>query len=519
MAGRLVQSSISSPGFLGLNSEQSAATSRDGFATVLQNGVFDEAGKLVCREGHMELVGGEGGGADSIDEVFYWRKDDDESYLMAVGDDAGTATLYELTTTTSEYDTLTSRGTTTTVDVLLVNFNGQLGVFEAGQTPKVWDGTGTLANFAAATGVEANPSGGIALSAFGRLFLVSQDLTTVWGSELQPDAKTTGINWDNWFIDTRGNSGGAAKDGWTFGRDLITGLGAIGDLLVIFGSESVLVYSDINGTVILADSISGVGCVNQKTIVNTGDDIVFLSNSGLRSLRRTLEKDSPTSNDASAYVRTDMLGLISKTSAVAVFNQESQFYLLSDGSEAYYFDYRNEYPGGARRASSWTLAPKACTYDPENNRMFMAIGDGVHEYTGYVDGTSSYPFIYKSAWLSFSTGRIKIVKKLVALIYQGDNYRPEYSIAYDWIKERERKYTAAQIPEAGGVSEWGDTTAGKGWGQAEWGGYVDQVNRSYANVAGSGQAVRYGVKFNVNGQVVGLHEVRLFAKLGKLGHV
>lgn len=511
MASPLVQAHLPAPGFLGLNNEQQAAQNEERFATQLDNAVFDESGKIEARKGYEVLASGT---PDTVDRVFMWRKDKDTNKLMSVGDASGTATLYEMTTTSTEYDTFTSRGTMADTNVKLVNVNGYLCVFELGQSPKVWDGTGTLANFAAATGTTSNPTGGIAASAFGRLFVVSQDGKTVLGSELQPDPKTTGINWDNWFIDTTGNAGGTAVDGWVYGRDFITGLGSINEYLVIFGNSMIMVFTDVNGSPVLVDSITGVGCVNQETIQHIGDDLVFMSHTGLRSLRRTIENETPQLNDVSAFVRTDVIDTIDDATANGVFDPEEGFYLLSDGGRAFCFDTKQELPGRAMRSSIWTLTPNSASFCACSGDLFLAIDDGVCKYSGYKDDTATYKFTYKSGWLNMNQNAEKILKKLNAVIYRGDSYTPKFSYAFDWDRNGEESAFGELIPVIVG-SEWNVDE----WGLAEWGGDVERVHSRYIQASGTGTWVRVGLEFIINGYEVGIHEMRLMAKMGKISHV
>lgn len=513
MASPLVQASLKAPGFLGLNTEQSAASTRQQFASVLGNAVFDESGKIQARKGYEVLADG---GPTTVERVFFWRKNAATEKLMCIGNAAGTATLYEMTTTSTDFDTFTTRGTTNSTDVLLINVNEQLVVLESSQSPRVWDGTGTLANIASATGDTENPTGGIGCTAFGRLFVVSSDRKVVHGSELQPDPKTTGIDWDNWFIDTTGNSGATAVDGWVYGKDLITAVSAFDQYLVIFGSESILLFSDINGTPTLADSITGVGCINQHSVKHTGDDLLFMSATGVRSLRRSLQKELPDLGDVSAFVRSDAIDSISAASAHAVYSPAGGFYLITGISNAYAFDTKENLPGGAHRASKWSLTFSDADCDTSTGVVYLAIGDSVAKYAGYSDGGSGYKLALKSQWLDLGSDNIKIVKKLSGIIFSGAGYQPKFTWAFDWQETEGNQAIAKEIGVPDGA-EWGASDAL--WGVSVWGGYQDRSAQRTINASGSGLFVRYGLEFQVNGNPVGIHEIRVLAKMGRLAHV
>ncbi len=513
MAGGLGQFSIN-PAQFGLNTQQSAAANSDRFASQLDNGFFDDAGKLVCRKGFSKNADGT---PDDIKRVFWWRKSRTTKRLIAVGNASGTATAYNLTETTTPYDTFNSIGTFNSTDVRLVNCNLFCVAAEQGQDPEYYSGTGSFAAFAAATGTTSNPQGGVAHSAFGRLFLSSSNGFVVYGSELGPDP-SAGIDWDNWFIDLRGASGGTAKDGWAVGNDTITAINSLGDYLVIFGLTTIMIYTDINGTPTLTETVTGVGCVNQHTVANTGDDLIFLSNSGLRSLRRTLEKDSPQQASVSAFIEADLLAAIDAEDAVGEYSAIDEFYLLSDGSESYYFDLRQQLPGGARRCSRWTLAPSYMSYDADNNTLWLGRDDAVGHYDGYDDDGSRYSFLIKSQWLDMGQSRLKIPKKMAAVLYSGEGYKPRFYVAYDWDANSEQSFLADELPTSEAY-EWGDTTTGRGWGEAEWGGIANASTTRYAQAYGFGQFVRYGISFRIDGFVVGVHEIRIMVKMGKVAHV
>ena len=510
MASPLNQVNIRGPGFFGLNTEQSASNTADKWATVLNNARFDEAGKIACRKGIETLASS---GPDTVDRIFVWRKDKDNTYLIASGDDAGTKRVYNMTQTTNPYDTFTQLGTTTTTDVQFLNVNGQLIILEQGETPQVWDGTGSLANIAAATGTTTNPQGAIGATAFGRLFMTDAERTVVYGTELQPDLKTTGANWDNWYIDTTGNTGASAKDGWTFGRDYITAIGALQDFLIIFGRESILIFQDVNGTVTLADSITGVGCVNQHTVQHTGNDILFLSNTGVRSLARTVQNETAELTDVSKYVRTVLLREISQDNASAIYHPQDGMYLLSDGDQTYYFDTKQPMPDGGLRASEWSLYFAAATYDTEANALYLAHDDKVVEYTGFDDHGESYKLTLKSAWLDFGNQQYKIAKKISAIIQDADGYTPKFTLEYDFDGLTTESMFGETLPILTG-SEWNIAE----WGIGEWGGYIESTNMRTVQATGSGLFVRYGLEFIIDGYSAGILELTLTAKLGRLAH-
>ena len=129
------------------------------------------------------------------------------------------------------------------------------------------------------------------LSAYGRLWTadITNDTSTVYWSDL-----LIGHNWSG------GTSGSInISKVWPNGYDEIVALAAHNGLLIIFGQHSIVVYqgAEAPATMSLADTVSGVGCVNRNTVQSTGTDVIFLSNTGLRSFGRTIqEKSMPISS-------------------------------------------------------------------------------------------------------------------------------------------------------------------------------------------------------------------------------
>lgn len=109
----------------------------------------------------------------------------------------------------------------------------------------------------------------------------------VWFSDLgNPDTFTTGTN----YFDV-GKSDGQA----------ITGIAPLGEFLVIFKRKSIYILSGSNPDAwILSASVNnlsqianGIGCVSAKSIVQVGNDLWFMSDDGVRSIRRNEQGSIP----------------------------------------------------------------------------------------------------------------------------------------------------------------------------------------------------------------------------------
>jgi hypothetical protein len=109
----------------------------------------------------------------------------------------------------------------------------------------------------------------------------------VWFSDLgDPDTFTTGTN----YFDV-GKSDGQA----------ITGIASLGEFLVIFKRKSIYILSGSSPDAwILSDGVNnisqianGIGCVSAKSIVRVGNDLWFMSDDGIRSVRRNEQGSIP----------------------------------------------------------------------------------------------------------------------------------------------------------------------------------------------------------------------------------
>ena len=181
-------------------------------------------------------------------------------------------------------------------------------------------------------GVEAsgNPTqdidGDIAISAYGRLWVsgVGGDYHKIYYSSL--------LNEKSWYdprippeYDTNGditngpydppfnpqNDGGVidVREYWPVGADSIVNIHAHNGFLLVFGRNSILIYANAsqdpageNG-IQLQDAISNVGLVRRDAICNIGTDVLFVDDTGVRSIGRVIQEKSSPVTEASLNIR------------------------------------------------------------------------------------------------------------------------------------------------------------------------------------------------------------------------
>ena len=171
-------------------------------------------------------------------------------------------------------------------------------MFQRGHTPLVWDGTTCIKVTS-----HGSYSGSIqlaheGLAAYGRLWTAdttTDKVTVKWSDTLVGEAWTGG---GSGSLDLSGVYAGNLRP--------ITALAAFNGKLIIFCDRTIIIYdgaaSDPSSNLVLSDVIYGVGCIARDSVVNIGEDILFLSDSGLRSLSRLLIQKSAPLNDLSRNV-------------------------------------------------------------------------------------------------------------------------------------------------------------------------------------------------------------------------
>jgi len=68
----------------------------------------------------------------------------------------------------------------------------------------------------------------------------------------------------------------------------------------------------------LADLITNVGCIARDSIVNTGTDVMFLSDTGVRSIARVIQEKSAPINDISFNIRDDLVRYVTSQGTTRV---------------------------------------------------------------------------------------------------------------------------------------------------------------------------------------------------------
>ena len=392
------------------------------------------------------------------------------------------------------------------------SLNGITYFFQTGHDPLIFDpavSTTTYRRVTEKTGyVGTVPSANIALSAFGRLWTANTSTVKniVYFSDL-----LAGHVWST------GTAGSLNVDRvWPNGADEIQGLAAHNGFLIIFGKRQILVYQDATtpSTMQLSDTVGGIGCVARDSIQTTGKDVLFLSNSGLRSFARTIVEKSAPLGDLSKNVRNDLIQVVSSETAAnikSVYSESEAFYLLTlpSSKEVYCFDTRVQLQDGAFRVTTWNNIEPTALLSRRNGDVLIGKNGYVGKYGTYQDHTSAYRFQYFTNHADLGNANVtSVLKRLRAIVIGGTN---QY-VTMKWGFDFSTNYQSgnALIPSQG-VYEYGIAE----YNIAEYSSGVALQTLSLP-VNGSGKMVQTGYEANINGASISIQRIEIQFKDGKI---
>ena len=531
MSKALVTSSISAPGFAGLNLQDAPTSLEAGFALEANNCVIDKFGRIGARKGWTPYLPSNSdlstASVDMIFEVLSPTANDNK--LLAAGNaklfvSSGTAlvkknvrnsgdTADATYTITDNHWQVASLPNTTTA-------RGRAVLVQAGHKPLLFSYSSVTSSYVfkiladvatlpvtpvAHTSSTFLPN--CALSAYGRIWVadIVNDKQTVYFSDLLDPL--------NFQTGTAGslNISEIVSDG-----DPIIGLSSHNGFLIIFCENHTVVYSGAQdpSALALADLVTGIGCVARDSIQPTGTDIIFLSSTGVRSFSRTIQEKSMPMRDISKNVRDELLSTLQLTTDVksikSGYSAQEAFYVLSfsDVDTVYCFDSRTLLPDGSARATTWdTITPTAfCT---TFNRKFLLGKDGyIGLYNGYTDNTASYRMSYYSSYFDFQQPTTsKILKKIEMLLIGAQNQ--DISVKWDFdFKKAYQSATTVISPSA--IAEYGIGEYGIG----EYSGGIIIFNNNI-NAGGTGKTLQLGFETDIDNNSVSLQKVDVFVKGGK----
>ena len=513
MAAQLQSYSLSAPGFFGLNTEDSPLSLESGFALVATNCILDQYGRLGARKGWSRVNSSSGNlGANDVGVIHELVQNDGTLTVLFAGNNK----LFKLgasnVVTELTYGGGGTAPTITASNWQCASLNGIAYFFQTGHDPLIYDPAVSITTFrrvSEKTGYTGTvPLANIAISAFGRLWVAntSSDKVTVTFSDL-----IAGHVWSG------GTSGSLdVSRVWPNGADEVMGLAAHNDFLFIFGKRQILVYSGAStpASFVLSDTIGSIGCIARDTIQSIGSDVIFLSDSGVRSLMRTIQEKSAPLRDLSKNVRFDLASSLSAevlANLKSVYSEREAFYLLVLPAtfQVYCFDTKQTLQDGSSRVTKWdSIAPTALR-SLRNGDLYIGKNGYIGKYGTYLDDTLTYRFLYYTNNADLGNpNQISILKSVSAIVIGGSNQflTIKWGFDYSGAYQSENVYIPTQVSYEYGVAEYNI---------AEYTNGVP-IKTLTANASGAGKIVQTGYETTINGVSFSLQKIEIQAKDGKI---
>ena len=565
MASKPIQPLVlDSIGIYGLNRQSSASSLPPQYLTTANNIMLDEKGRVTTREGIKQVTDNISDSSTAntlqVKSLGEYRSSTGAKTLFA---GAG-ANIYKINVANTPYtlDAQTFGGSATTKtdgNWQFTNFNNQFYGVQAGNKPVNYDGTTwkdleDVASYASPIGVTTfTPS--CILGEFGRVWTgnIGETKDVVYYSDLLIGHKFQG-----------GHSGSLdLKNVW--GGDEIVSINGFMGKLVIFGKNNIVIfngpwsvaYNSESSDFALDEVIEGVGCVARDSIQLIGDDIVFLSSSGVRSLSRTMVQDKMPLTDLSLAIKDEIRNHIitaDLTKVKAQYDLSTGSYLLGFGNKniLYVFDFKASTPEGAPRITTWNFDAKKnpSALLSTDDTLYIGLGAATYfgrvaTYSGFYDvekedvtasyGTSSacttaghtwesstskcykdidntYQADFKTTWLDFEQpGISKFLKRFLAVWSGGKNM----NVTLNWFRDYNAIPTSANFtldPVTGGTNSL--------WGQSKYASakYATafQPTEYKVSLSRAAKVVRLQIIQTVSGFKASLQNISIWAKQGKI---
>lgn len=561
MAQQQQNISLTAPAFQGINTEDSPLAQDITFAARANNAVLDEYGRVGARKGMVEY-------SDSLDLTNATDAPTYDATRVQVGQIAHAEGLDPVCVVAVEYSNVGSIVQTSqyvakldgtelvilnhsanaltaiqagSLTPAIVEFADKYYVFIAGQSALEVDSVAETADrlrdtagfFAPQT--DTGPltggdlKGDVVCSAYGRLWVsgVDGDYQKIWYSDLN-DAR---VWYDGQSVPTDPlNTAGGIEvvEYWPAGKDRIVAIKAHNNGLIVFGRNNILLYGNAVGDpaaiggIFLQDTIEGLGLVSRDAIAQTGTDILFVDDTGVRSLGRSIQEQSVPIGDLTANVRTDISAQIAgaidlSTISLSYWPSESiTVCTFAEKDFAYVLDMRKPSSTGGSRITTWTEIKfdRSIHIEVSGQAQILLggeMGGAMLEYNAYVDyGDSQYTFSYESNPLSLGDSVRQKFPKRIDVSILSRTLPTDASVRWGFnntLTYSKAITVDALIPSYYGLAEFGSSTFGPA---------RPIVKRYRVNTKGSGELVMLGVEATISGGVFSLQELNLQLLIGRI---
>ena len=560
--GQLVDFSIQAPGFYGLNKQNSGDILPSGWATEAINFVFDDVGRLASRNGTQYVNATAISATPNVQTIHEYIDVAGNSTIILA---AGNKIYYVNGSTLTD---ITGSISITADHWQFVNFNGNVVGIQDNHNPIIYKGSGTFTylvdehtTWAASTAYVVGdlvvptttsdyylycstagtssgtepiwnttegstttdgtatwtahkiPVGSASIAAGGRLWIL-EGTTLRYSDILIPYIFDT-TNVANQFD---------LKTVWRNGMDVGQALAEFNGHLCIFGRKTITVYQGYDDvtTMSLVENLGGIGIIGRDTLQDIGTDILYLSNTGVRSLGRTIQEKSMPIHDISKNIRQYLINKIFSETASEIksnYDPKRGMYLLTlptDGT-VFVFDVRQPMQDGTFKVTEWDVVYSSI-HSAIDGTMYIGSAGYIAKYLGYTDnklydatGGSTYDVSFESAWTDFgeeAASRLKLPKRASLTLYGGSGQE----FLFKWAFDYSGTFNSANITIAAGTpSEYGIAE----YNIAEYSGGLD-FNNLKRNLSKTGRIMKVGMSSTVSGRTIALQRLSVQSQLGRM---
>ena len=321
-----------------------------------------------------------------------------------------------------------------------------------------------------------------------------------------------------------------------WGTDEIVALAAFYGKLVIFGKENIVIYNspETVGSLAVDEVIRGIGCVSRDSVQNVGNDLVFLSSTGVRSLARTTEKDKLPLTDLSVNIKDTLIRHIAlSTNVKSVYVENEGIYIMSfvDKNINYVFDFKHITPNEVPRITTWTFdanrEPASMAHTELYSGLLVGQKDGgIAGYEGFIDidlswdsgavyTNGSYTSDITSTWIPLGQTVSSALLKRMLLVLEGGSGSV---LGLRWYKDFSSSSSATTLIElrpdtTGSTALWGASDSL--YGAAKFT-PIFGLKEYRTPLTGSAKHLKFNMSIQSNGYDASIQDLTLLHKEGKI---
>ena len=454
-------------------------------------------------------------GYPDIEQLFQFNNSSGNK-LIATATVSSTRKIFKLDSPYTDFEDITGSTSPSGNDWQFVNFNDKVIGARESNTMIVYTGSSNFANISAASGTV--PDGNIVHSAFGRLWAQKADTGTdkniiAYSALLDETHWSTGAG----EINVLGNVGAVSN-----GYDELVAISSFDGYLVAFLRNNIVIYDspEAPGSLSIEQIIQGVGCIARDSVQQVGNDVYFLSDSGIRSLKQVVfTADNVEMKEVSKIVRKklveDMTGGVASKIRSSYDPQEGQYWIKSPAGNIWVFNNLNLVETEEPRITKYTNTDWYSFVYFEGD-TFLSYKGCIGKYHGYTDidiATSpptakTYSCRWASNYADFDTSKLKILKNVGVTVFGASGQ--QITLDWDFDQGNANSSSTLEIKGAGTAAEWNVAE----WGLSEFSGGI-ALSKLKSSASRMGRTVSLGLTFNSNGNAMSVEQMSLFAKIGR----